>query len=247
MSNIFIAKKTGKCYSRYKVIYMKKKTIIILSVILILLVALGIFGYNVYKNYISPILEARSLSIEELKEKTDDKKIIEDITGLEIRDLTDEEKEQIEKGEKTESEIMEELIKDAAKENGGKSSSDKKAPADASAITAKYLSELYALQAKYTGIIEGLIPEIRAYYYDLRDVKKYDVESAVTATSKAYLGRITGAEAECDAKVNSIISRMEKELKANGHSTAITSTVKSRYESEKASKRAYYFKLLTGN
>jgi len=283
-----------------------KKKIIILSILGILLIALGISGYNLWNNYISPVITATKLTEEELKEATDDKKLIEDITGLKLREMTEEEKAAIESGEKQEGEVMEQILKEAmdekiketsdtvisaegneekkkdsetssdkpssdktksesakdkASDSSGKSSSEDKsttstanppykkpaATTDSSIITAKYLGELYSLQSTYSGIVAGMIPQIKSYYYNLRKVQKYDRESAIAATSKAYLGKVNATEAECDSKVNGVISRMEKELKANGHSTEIISTVKSRYAAEKKSKRAYYVKLLMGN
>ena len=55
---------------------------------------------------------------------------------------------------------------------------------------------------------------------------------------------IQAKEAECDSRVNSIISRLKNELTKNKFDTSVISTIKERYNDEKQSKRAYYMKLL---
>ena len=216
-----------------------KKLIIWLIVIGIFLAA-AIFGYGIYKSYIKPYLTSMKYSTETLKEEaTDNKAIIEDLTGLKLRELTDEEKLAIEKGEMSESEIMEQIIKEASKNIPVKKGNP-------DAIAAKYLSEIYALQSKYTAIIEGVIPEVRAYYLDLRKNKKYKKEEAVISTTKIYMPKIEGYESECDSKVKDVLSRLEKELKKNNCDTEIIGRIKSSYEKEKEKKSAYYMKLLLG-
>lgn len=218
---------------------MTKKTlrrIMIWSSILIIFTVLGYFGIKIYNNYVEPFLMAKKYSLEELKELTDDKKIIEEVIGLEIREFTDEEKEAIEKGESNEGAVMEEIIKEAYETTG--------TVADKDSIIAKYLSELYSLQSYYTGVIEGMIVEIKTYYYDLRIKHKFDKETSIAKTSNKYMAAVKAKEAECDSRVNSIISRLKNELTKNKFDTSVISTIKERYNAEKQSKRAYYMKLL---
>ncbi len=217
---------------------MKKK--IILSVVLIIVIGLSYFGYGIYKSYVKPYITSTKYTTEELKkEATDDKKTIEEATGLILRELNEDEKEAIEKGEITESEVMEKIIKEAAENKPAKKGNP-------DTISAKYLSEIYALQGKYTAIIEGLISEVRAYYLDLRKNKKYKKEDAIAATTKIYMPKVEGYEAECDGKIKDILAKLERELKANNCDTAIIGKIKTAYENEKEMKSAYYIKLLMG-
>lgn len=216
---------------------MKKK--IILSVVLVMVIGLSYLGYGLYKSYVKPYIISTKYTAEELeKEATDDKKTIEAATGLTLREMSEEEKAAIEKGEITESEVMEQIIKDAAENKPVKKGNP-------DAISAKYLSEIYALQGKYTGAIENLITEIRAHYYSLRIDKKYKVDDAISATTKIYMPKIEAYEAECDGKIKNILARLEKELKANNCDTSIVGKIKQGYEKEKEIKSAYYIKLLT--
>ena len=62
---------------------MTKKTlrrIMIWSSVVIILVVAGYYGIKIYKEYVEPYLIAQKYTIEELKEMTDDKKIIEEFT-----------------------------------------------------------------------------------------------------------------------------------------------------------------------
>lgn len=218
---------------------MTKKTlrrIMLWSSLLIVLVVIGYFGIKIYSDYVEPYLMTKKYSLDELKELTDDKKIIEEVTGLEIREFTEDEKNAIEKGESDEGKVMEEIINEAYKTAGK--------PADKDSIIAKHLSELYSLQSYYTGVIEGMIVEIKTYYYDLRIKHKFDKETSIAKTSNKYMALVKAKEAECDGKVNNVISRLKNELSKNKFDTSIISTIKERYNQEKQSKRAYYMKLL---
>ncbi len=211
------------------------KKIIIWSVTGVILISLLIGGYILWDNYGQAVIMAMKFSEEELKEKSDSKKIIEDVTGLEIREMTEEEKAALEKGEKNEGEIMEQIIKDASKKENLKT---------ADVITAKYLGEIYSLQSEYTGIVEGIIYEIREYYYYLRDVEKYKKEAAMSAASNKFSPVISSNEIACDGKLEGILSRMKTELTNNKCDTSIISTIRTKYKEEKDSKKAYYLKLL---
>lgn len=214
------------------------KKIIIWSLVILILAALGFFGFRIWDNYVEPYLIATKHSEEELRQQTDNKKIIQDVTGLELREMTEEEKEAVKRGEKTESEIMEQIIKEALQHQNLEA---------ADAITAKYLGEIYALQSQYTGIVEGIIPQIKEYYYNLRNVEKYEKQAAITAATQKYMPQINSYESECDAKIEDILKRLEKELKDNSCDTSIVSVIKSKYSEEKDLKQAYYIKLLLGS
>lgn len=211
------------------------KKIIIWSVVAVILISLGIGGYILWDNYGEAVIMALKLSEEELKEKSDSRRIIEDVTGLEIRELTDEEKAALEKGEKNEGEIMEQIIKDASKKENLKT---------VDAITAKYLGEVYALQSEYTGIVEGIIADIREYYYYLRKTEKYEKSAAMAAVSSKFTPVVSQNESVCDGKLEGILSRMKAELSQNKCDTSIISTIRAKYKEEKDSKKAYYMKLL---
>jgi len=113
---------------------------------------------------------------------------------------------------------------------------DKKSAED---IVNKYISQLYALETAYTAKAQGLISSGAKFYNGL--VKNgQDRASARASTISQFTGPVRGAMTDCDAKVESVISELEAELKAVGADTSIVETVRKTYASEKQLKLSYY-------
>lgn len=211
----------------------KKKIVVIVLVILAVFLSVGgYFGYKIYNDYVDPILTAMNSSEEEIKENADTRKKLEEKSGIEVRELTEEEKEAVESGEKTEEEVVEEIIKEAVPQgNEGE-------------IKAKYLSKIYALEGEYNGKLEAAAYSAKTMYYDLRIFEKLSKDVAIKQTTEKYQPIVTAYEAECDAKINALTSEMEAELKKYGFSTQIVKDIKSTYANEKKNKRTYYMKII---
>ena len=212
----------------------KKKKILIITLICIFCVLSvgGYFGYKLWTEYVEPIMLAMKTSEEVLKENADTKKKIEEKAGIEMRELTEEEKEAVESGETTEEEVVEEIIKESVPQG------------DEGEIKAKYLAKIYALESEYSGKLTEAAYAAKTMYYDLRIFSKVPKDDAIKQTTAKYQPIINQYEADCDARVNEITREMEKELKKYGFSTKIVSDVKSTYTAEKKNKRAYYVKIL---
>ena len=106
------------------------------------------------------------------------------------------------------------------------------------AIIAKYVSQLYALESKYIGAIEGVVASAKAEA-KAQGLTKKDTSKLLSIGAK-YTGTINSLEAACDGEVEAVISNLTSELNAINADTSIIATIRSAYASEKSLKRAYY-------
>ena len=247
---------------------MKKKVI---WIVIIVLAGLLVFaGLKLYNGYMAPIYKALKYSDEEIeKEVKSAKDIIKEETGLEVREMNDDEKTAVEKGETTAQQVYEKIINEAIEkvrekqkeidagkegnksgsENGNENAPQAPPPAqetvyDPNEVAAKYLAEIFALEGEYEGKITAMTGQAKEEYYHLRKVEKVGKEDAITSVGKKYFGIMDSLEAECDGKVNSILSAMESDLKSKNCDTTLVSSAKKAYEGEKEAKRAYYVKMI---
>ncbi len=106
------------------------------------------------------------------------------------------------------------------------------------AIIAKYVAQLYALESKYIGAIEGVVASAKAEA-KAHGLTKKDTSKLLSIGAK-YTGTINSLEAQCDGEVEGVITNLTSELNAINADTSIIATIRSAYSSEKSLKRAYY-------
>ncbi len=150
-----------------------------------------------------------------------------------VREMTEEEKEKIEKGETTVTDVYQKIFEEKSEEQ----KTEENVP-DKDAVVSRYMAELYKLQNEYTAKAEATIKQGADYYESIKD-HSHDAEARAKTISR-FTSVVRGIERECDAKVNDIIKKMEKELKSIGADTSIVSTMRSTYENEKQFKLSYY-------
>ncbi len=156
-----------------------------------------------------------------------------------IRDFTEEEIRQIEKGETTEKQLLAKIVSEAAAANPEKDTPKTPTKAEQEqAIISRYVSQLYSLEGEYLGKIDGLISSAIAEYKQKRDGKNN--RSLQLSIGAAYTGKLTALEGECDGHVNALLAQMDAELTAIGADKAILTTIRTAYRNEKTAKRAYY-------
>lgn len=112
----------------------------------------------------------------------------------------------------------------------------------ADSIISKYVSQLYVLESKYIGAIEGVVASAKAEA-KAQGLTKKDT-SKLLAIGANYTGTINSLEAKCDGEVEAIITNLRNELNAINADTSIIDTIKSAYASEKSLKRAYYMNMI---
>jgi len=163
-------------------------------------------------------------------------KLVDDVnTYMEtpIREMTEEEKEQIEKGETTVTDVYQKIFEEKSEEKKTEESA-----ADKDAIISYYMSELYKLQNEYTAKAEATIKQGASYYEGIKDHEQ-DAEARAETISH-FTPAVRKLESECDAKVEALVKKMEEELKSIDADTSIIASIRATYKNEKQLKLSYY-------
>lgn len=110
------------------------------------------------------------------------------------------------------------------------------------AIVQQSVNQMYALKAKYLGVLGVLERAARNEYYALTGEQRKS--SGIKSLVPKYMTPVLDAQSACDAEVAKVLNSLKAELQARGESTDIIKTMKSAYENEKELKKAYYLSLL---
>ena len=201
-------------------------------------------------------LQYQNYTKEELTQKIqeNDQKLKAEIAqytgGAPLRELSEEEQAQIERGETTYEEVYEKILNEinqAEQENLEKDNPSQPEQSDgnpvppvspAKAITDKYIAKMYGLKSKYVGQLDACIAQAISEYKSLP--KEEHTSASKRSIMSKYMGQMAGLESACDAEVNSVLSSLERELKEIGADTSILQTIRSAYANEKSMKIAYY-------
>ena len=232
-----------------------KKTLKILLVILIAisLIAGGLAIWQ-RKNIESILIGLREDSTQIDKRRNDNQtNLVDDVnTFLDapLREMTEEEKEKLEKGETTASEIYQKLFEEKIEETKDEKKQEEiqNKPKDEAVsttpkeskdeIVSRYMVDLYKLQNEFNARAESTI-KAGGWYYEKRKTRQHDpVARAETITH--YTPIVRGIEKECDTKFEGVVKKLEGELIAAGYDTAVINTIRNTYANEKRLKLSYY-------
>ena len=125
---------------------------------------------------------------------------------------------------------------------GSSSSGGKQTESD---IVAKYTAKLYGVRGAYQGRIDGIISSAKSEFASLP--AEQQTGSAKSSILSSKLSQAESLEAECDARVESVLGEMSAELSAAGHSTDSVGQLRSYYEDAKASQKAAYLAQMRGS
>lgn len=112
-------------------------------------------------------------------------------------------------------------------------------------ITAKYTAKLLGIRGAFEGRVNGLISSAKTEYAALP--AEQQTSSAQSAILSSKMGEAGALEAECDAKVDALLSEMSAELSAAGQSTDAVGQLRSYYEETKANTKAAYLAQARGS
>lgn len=254
---------------------------IILLVIVIIVAALAVWQWK----YVSAVIDGLRLDeeafgqrkVQHAQEAIDD---INSKVSVELREMTEEEKQLIASGELSQAEVMARIFAEAMgtelpsidEINGNTATGDsienlesgEKDPsgqvgsgeneADATgastgnsapALTtsdqyvAAAVSKLYALQAQYTGSIDGAISSARSVYNEQKAATGSEMKARTSAINQ-LTGSVNSLEASCDAQVEAVLSELTNQLNSIGADTSVVSTIRGTYEKEKDDRRTAY-------
>lgn len=234
---------------------MKKKTIVILIIIVAILIGIGALIYTNIGN-IKAIKDGFSYSPDRINEmiaenERAENEVLESLGIKKINPLTEEEVSELLSGKiteedaiclvlgKTEPEDIEtENIETPAEENTipEKEANDK---AEANAEIEKLVAKMYVLKSTFTSGLDSLIDRFTAEYMSLSPQMRAS-SSVKTKLGLKAINEATHMESECDAQVNEIFNQIEDLLKNSGQDTALVNTIRTTYENEKQIKKASY-------
>lgn len=167
-----------------------------------------------------------------------------------LREMTEEEKEKIESGENSASEIYQKMFEEKieeSKESNLPKESDKPAvnekpdstPKESKDdIVSRYMVDLYKLQNEFNARAEATIRQGANYYESIKAHPQDPVARANTITH--FTPVVRGIEKECDAKFDVVVKNLESELQAAGYDSAVIMTIRRTYQNEKQLKLSYY-------
>ena len=221
---------------------MKKKKRLLL-VLLVLALLIGGLGYW-QRNNIEALLLSRQMTQEELAEQIvehQEKTVeISRQAGIDVRPLTDDEREAMNKNEVSREELIDRI---AGTQNS--SPADSTAPQDPNAALREELSrliaEIYVMEAEYTGWLEKANQAAIDDYNALPEADR--TTSNKFNIGMKYLSLAKDKEAEADAKMSELEDSIRSILQQLGEPTAMVDEIHSTYLAEKAAKKAYYLGL----
>lgn len=225
---------------------------IIYLVLAIIVGSLAVWQWDVIKGiYIG--IEETAQQIEDRRIKNQEK-LVEDINQYmenPVREITEEEKKQIESGQTTLPDVYAKIFEEREMESKQStietpvSSGEKDVKSESSSkqknkdeIISKYMAQMYSLQSEFTARAEATISQ-GAHYYE--SIKSHPQDAAARAkTISHFTPVVRGIEAECDGRVESVIANLKKDLEAIGAETDIIRTIRATYKNEKQLKLSYY-------
>ena len=230
---------------------MKKKKRLLL-VLLVLALLIGGLGYW-QRNNIEALLLSRKMTQEELADKIvehQEKTVeISRQAGVDVRPLTEEEREAMHNSEVSRKELIDRIAGTQNPSPTEPSAPDAPAPEapaqDPNAALREQLSrlvaEIYVMEAEYTGWLEKANQAAIDDYNSLPAAER--TSSNKFNIGLKYLSFAKDKEAEADAKMSELENSIRSILQQLGEPTAMVDEIHSTYLAEKAAKKAYYLGL----
>lgn len=239
-----------------------KKRYIFLIILALIAITIGVLAY-INRDNITAVIHGLTISTEDLNQKREetDKKATEAVKeyGVEsIRPLTEEETEQLSRGDLTEEEAINLILgktedstekpSDVTGNEENPSSQESNQPQQqskedkvkkANAEIAQLVGKMYVLKSQFTSELSGIKKWV------IQEYKKLTPEEKKSDSVKMKIGRIAVADAsalekKCDAQVEEILSKITDLLVGSGQSTDLVKQIRKAYEEEKQLTKSYY-------
>lgn len=241
---------------------MKRRTKIVCGILLAAII--GISALTVWQwNNIRAAFSFVRFSQEELEDKLkeNDQKIkdaVDAVPEVTIRDITQEEKDALRDGTLTQEELIDSLIKPAEEvkseqkpqpEEPKPQEKPEQPPAqkpeepklqepDYEKELAALIAEVYVLREEFLIKLDTLQNEAIAAYKAIPSEER--TTKTVASLVSGYMSRGLDMEKECDARIETIVLKMETVLQKSGGDLSIAQTVYDTYVEEKSLKKAWY-------
>lgn len=235
-----------------------KAVLIIISVLLIVCVAIGIWQ----RENIFAVFDAVKYSQEDISTLlTDNEKIVSEalieypelnitdidgdgIKALEEGKITQEEMIDIVMGKTSFKEVMKkkEENKNSEGASAGKEYNLPETSGTSSSAgndnVAKIVAKMYILKNSYIGRLDSLIGQAVSEFDALPPEKRTSAAKQRILASK--VSRARGLESECNGRVEAVLAELANELKAQGKDLSLVSSIRKAYANEKQLRKSYY-------
>lgn len=235
-----------------------KKFLIALGIILGIVI-IGVASIVVLQwDNINAVIDYTNSTPEELEQnlvdtKEEMEKVLDTYDLPVVRDFTLEEEKKLMKGELTPQEAVNLLLGEnaensenttnenvAAQDNNSSVNNSQKTDVDE--IIGKYVTQIYGVKAEFLGKLGSIEQKVKKEYLSL-DKSQRTTTNKVKIAGK-YINEGLSLEGTCDSKINSILSDMEKDLKAVDGDLSVIDTIKTAYDKEKNAKKSYYMGMI---
>lgn len=237
-----------------------KKRYIFLSILLLIIIALGITVYLNFDNIVA-IYEATQYTTEEIEQKIaeNEKKaaeVLDKYTKTEIKPLSEEDAKKMADGELTEEEAVNLIL--------GKTEPEQSSPTEEQQPTqstvennqqtteevveeendeveekiGELVAKIYILKARYNDMIEKENYNVASDFYSLP--KEEQTKERKYQMGLTFMNNLISLQKRCDGEMEVILSELAELLKNNDMSTELVDEIRKSYEEEKKSKKAYF-------
>ena len=228
---------------------MKRKRKIWLWILLGIVILASIFVYSQWDN-INAVIDAFRYTQEEVVEKMEKNKqdlqnYIDENEDVNVRDLTKEEAEALNKGELTEDEVVDILVgKPEEKPNieePNKPESKEISKEEAGKRLSEAIARLYIQKNANLSKIDAMEAEARARFIQACKGKTIEEQKPIKASIiSEYFPKVASWEKECDSVVYGILDEIKAALKESGQSMEIADKIEQAYLDEKSLKKSYF-------
>lgn len=233
---------------------MKKKKKILLWILLGIVVLIALFVYSQWDN-ISAVIDAFRYTQEEVVEKMEQNKedlqnYIDENKDVNVRDLTQEEAEALNKGELTEKEVVEILTSkpdetqtETSNEQAEQKRADNKTEKEeAGKRLSEAIARLYIQKNANLSKLDAVEAEARARFIEKcgGNTPVEEQKPIKSSIISEYLPRVASWEKECDSVVYGILNEIKAALKESGQSMEIADKIEQAYLDEKSLKKSYF-------
>ncbi len=209
---------------------------ILLAIVLILAVAITVLVKWQWNN-IMAIHYATSYSAEDLEKMREEndrliQQLCEEISQVDLSRLPEEAQELLQSGELSEEKAVAVLTGQVSWEEAKEDISAPVEPTQNNQVSKvdDIIAQIYVLRSGYVGKLDGLVTQ--AY----KEYKKGGITKQDLINRYVSIGY--GLEAECDGKMESLLSDLTNELSRTGGDLALVDSVRQTYYSEKSIKKA---------
>lgn len=226
---------------------MRTTTKIILAVFLILVLALGAVCLWQWNNLMA-VKTSLSHSRDDLATMmTTTYQTIEDATedlqGVSVRDLTDEERQELRAGELRREELIDRMTAqpDAPQTEKTQDSAGSEQEDPDQKQLSEYLAEIYLMRDDYTAWLEAKYNEAIDAYNALPEEER--TTEAKYSIGMQYMKQALAKEDECDAAMAQMEQNISALLAKMGRDDSLVKEIQKAYEQEKELQKAYYLGL----